>query len=60
MLEKREPRIPGLSSFLVRVKQRRSDMKQATPFSLDQLASKAMITIEQTGQVLGLGRNRRL
>ncbi len=31
-------------------------MKQATPFSLDQLAGKATITIEQTAQVLGLGR----
>jgi excisionase family DNA binding protein len=31
-------------------------MQQATPFSLDQLAGKATITIEQTAQVLGLGR----
>ncbi len=31
-------------------------MKQATPFSLDQVAGKATITIEQTAQVLGLGR----
>jgi excisionase family DNA binding protein len=31
-------------------------MKQATPFSVDQLAGKATITIEQTAQVLGLGR----
>lgn len=36
--------------------QRRSDVKQATPFSLDQLASRATITIEQTAQILGLGR----
>ena len=31
-------------------------MKQATPFSLEQHAGKATITIEQTAQVLGLGR----
>ncbi len=31
-------------------------MQQATPFSLDQLAGKATITVEQTAQVLGLGR----
>jgi excisionase family DNA binding protein len=31
-------------------------MQQATPFSLDQLAGKATITIEQTAQILGLGR----
>jgi excisionase family DNA binding protein len=31
-------------------------MQQATPFSLDQLAGKATITIEQTAQVLRLGR----
>ena len=31
-------------------------MTQATPFSLDQLAGKATITIEQTAEVLGLGR----
>jgi excisionase family DNA binding protein len=31
-------------------------MKQATPFSLDQLAGKATITVEQTAQILGLGR----
>ena len=31
-------------------------MQQATPFSLDQLASRATITIEQAAQVLGLGR----
>jgi excisionase family DNA binding protein len=31
-------------------------MKQATPFSLDQLAGKATITIEQAAEVLGLGR----
>jgi excisionase family DNA binding protein len=31
-------------------------MQQATPFSLDQLAGKATITIEQAAQVLGLGR----
>ena len=31
-------------------------MKQATPFSVDQLAGKATITIEQTAQILGLGR----
>ena len=31
-------------------------MQQATPFSLDELAGKATLTIEQTAQVLGLGR----
>ncbi len=31
-------------------------MQQTTSFSLDQLAGKATITIEQTAQVLGLGR----
>jgi excisionase family DNA binding protein len=31
-------------------------MKQTTPFSLEQLGGKATITIEQTAQVLGLGR----
>ncbi len=31
-------------------------MQQATPFSLDQLAGRATITIEQTAQILGLGR----
>lgn len=31
-------------------------MPQATPFSLDQLAGMATITIEQAAQVLGLGR----
>jgi excisionase family DNA binding protein len=31
-------------------------MQNGTPFSLDQLAGKATITIEQTAQVLGLGR----
>lgn len=31
-------------------------MQQATPFSLDQLAGKATITIEQTAEILGLGR----
>ncbi len=31
-------------------------MQQATPFSLDQLAGKATITIEQAARVIGLGR----
>lgn len=31
-------------------------MQKATPFTLAQLAGKATITIEQTAQVLGLGR----
>jgi excisionase family DNA binding protein len=31
-------------------------MRNGTPFSLDQLAGKATITIEQTAQILGLGR----
>jgi excisionase family DNA binding protein len=31
-------------------------MQQATPFSLDELAGSATITIEQTAQILGLGR----
>ena len=31
-------------------------MQNGTPFSLDQLAGKATITIEQTAQILGLGR----
>jgi excisionase family DNA binding protein len=31
-------------------------MQQATPFALDQLAGRATITIEQTAQILGLGR----
>ncbi len=31
-------------------------MQQATPFRLDQLAGRATITIEQTAQILGLGR----
>ena len=31
-------------------------MQQATPFSLDQLAGRATITIEQAAHVLGLGR----
>jgi len=31
-------------------------MQQVTPFTLDQLAGRATITIEQTAQVLGLGR----
>jgi excisionase family DNA binding protein len=31
-------------------------MQQTTSFSLDQLAGKATITIEQTAHVLGLGR----
>lgn len=31
-------------------------MQQATPFSLDQLAGKATITVEQAALVLGLGR----
>ena len=31
-------------------------MQQATPFTLDQLAEKATITIEQAARVLGLGR----
>jgi excisionase family DNA binding protein len=31
-------------------------MQQATTFSLDQLAGKATITVEQAARVLGLGR----
>ena len=31
-------------------------MQNGTPFPLDQLAGKATITIEQTAQILGLGR----
>jgi excisionase family DNA binding protein len=31
-------------------------MQQATPLSIEQLAGRATITIEQTAQVLGLGR----
>lgn len=31
-------------------------MKQATQLSLDRIASQATITIEQTAQLLGLGR----
>ncbi len=31
-------------------------MQQATTFTLDELAGKATITVEQTAQVLGLGR----
>ncbi len=31
-------------------------MQKATPFTLDQLAGKATITVEQTARVLGLGR----
>jgi excisionase family DNA binding protein len=43
---------PGARPDLIR----RSDMQQATTFSLDQLEGRVTITIEQAAQVLGLGR----
>ena len=31
-------------------------MQQVTPFTVDQLAGRATLTVEQTAQILGLGR----